>query len=689
MALAIAAAVSELLFDAGASLAVVNFALVAVPIAVNLAVSIGLSLLTAALTKSPLPGPSDQQQEIRQALGPRVKSYGRVRVSGTVWWFAAINDVLTVGIAINQGRVSNFVSFHIDENQVDIDGTDQVTTSPYDGYTTLLHHRFGLTPETKYSEMLTDYGVDEMRGDGVCTLLAQLQNPGSAAHFQTLYPNGVPNLRVTIEASLVWDPRDPAQVRADPTTWGWSENPIVCLLDFLVSADGFGIRTYDLIARNLDQWIAAMNTCEELVPLVGGGFGQRYAIAGTYRLTDAPKDVLDRFMSVCDGRVWVKRDGSIGIAVGVFKEPTVVIDQAHVTGWSSLLRGQDPVTSIDGIRAQFMSPDDDYREHEAEPWPTGADVAEFDDQRVASLDLLWVPSNSQARRLMKRQFIRSRSEWAGTIFTDAYGLRALDERYVRFQIPELGLDQSFEITSFDFDPGALTCSLTVVAVDASIDAWDPSEEGPLEASLLAFAGHFEKVGTTLDVLGEAGGQIGHYAVVGCANQTGFPATPAGWELVGTDNTPFLFIAVFGRKLDGSETVTTFQSASGVILVNLFRGVTDAAFSSVYAHAGTDAVNAPNWPSTGVPFVVFTFQAFNQDLDIPDWAHLTAYVSGSSGSQVDIADHSFRIQSGSGLATGYAMFAIYRSGETPPDFFNAYNSDDRGKNGLISFNLASS
>lgn len=655
-------------------------------IVVNLALGVGLALFTAALSRPdtpPLPTPSDGQTEIRQPLSPRVKSYGTVRVSGTVWWLDAIADTLYLGLALNHGRIAEYLSFHIDENEVDINGSDEVTTTPYAANGVFLHSRLGAASETKYSEILSDFGVDDVRGDGVASILAVVEHPATAAAYQNTYPNGRPTIRATIKASVVWDPRESAQDRQTETTWEWSDNPIICLLNYLLSSDGYGI-PWERVEPNLQQWKDAADVCDEMVPLAAGGSAARYRIAGTYRLTDAPADVVAKFCSTCDGRLWVKRDGSVGVAVGKFVAPSVTITNAQILGYSGLMRGQDPVRAIQGVRAEYMSPNHDYREHEAEPWPTGEDVLALGEDRTAALDLLWVPSPSQARRLMKRAYVRTQARWQGTIYTNLAGMRAIDERYINVQIDEIGVNESFEVGRITLHPGAEdgpACEIQILSVDASIDAWDETtEEGDADADTFSYVSSFSKTGTAVNVLTEAGAALGRVAYVFGANATGIPATPAGWSLVASIGPASgLAAAVYRRAIDGTEGSITVNSASGAIIVVLMQGMPNPSETvEVTSISAADLGGLHSWASIDPAFALVQFCAATSDFDFPGWGRLY-----DSDTKVELDDERDTVHR-TGSITAQASVIIYPFGSAPPVNLGASVTDDRGTNGDIVF-----
>ena len=203
---ALGLAIAGFLFSLGAPLVLVNF--FAVGIGGTLAftaLSIGGQMLLGGAQGGVKP--SDGQQTVTQPVPARWKSYGRVRIAGPAWWYEPLADIMSIGLALNQGRIDAIETFHIDDNEVTIDGSGNVTSSPYSGKTTQLFYRLGLPVETAYPTILSDFGIADARGDGVATILGRFQNFANSEDQYQNYPNGRPNLRVTMRASVVWDPR--------------------------------------------------------------------------------------------------------------------------------------------------------------------------------------------------------------------------------------------------------------------------------------------------------------------------------------------------------------------------------------------------------------------------------------------------------------------------------------------------
>lgn len=688
MPVAIGSAIGLFLFNIGADIALASFFVSSVGtaligIGLNLAISVGGSYLIGTLTRgqSTTPTPSDGQTQIKQPLAPRIKSYGRVRVAGPLWWMdtdGLTPATLFLGFAVNHGRIGSIVSYHIDENEVDIDVNDKVTTLPYATYDVYLHSRLGNFPETAYTQLDTTFGLENARGDGVATVLASIKNPATVDLFTTVYPNGRPLIRVTIEASVVWDPRDASQSREDPLTWEYSDNVALCLLDYLLSTDGFGM-PWTSISPAIDDWILAADICDEEVEVAGGSTVRRYVCAFSYRLTDDPKDVVARFLSTCDGRLFPRRDGAISFTVGKFVAPTITLDDDAIVDYQDMTFGQDTLTSLIGIRGQYMSPDHDYREHEAEPWPSAMAVLEAGEERAPQLDLLGVPSNSQARRLMKRTYIRAYADWTGTVTTNLRGLRAIEERYITLQIAELGIDRTFEINRFSFDRNTRTCQLSVRSVDETIDDWDGSSEEGVESGVFGFSGSYSKVGTTVDPILEAGGLAAQTAVVFACSVSLLAATPAGWtQVINTGTNPNL--GVWWKKLDGTETTTTFLAGSGhleVVFLNVAPNPgTLQAESIMVAGSGTDIQRKLVEP---LPYAVFYVSAGNADITNVDYCNLVDDVA-----KLTYTPEQLFIMHDA-VSSMHIKMVIFSIGEVA-EILDASTQNFAGRNALASFTL---
>ncbi len=595
-----------LLFTLGAPLAAVNFVVAGFGAAlVNAAIGIGLSLAGILLRPQvPRVSPSDAQQQIRQSVPPRWKHYGERRIAGPIFWYEAKESIkkLYVGLLLNQGRIDSVSSYHIDDKIVLLDGSGQVEQTPYSTRDTRLLVHLGVNPETNYADLSTQFGYDSVRGDGIASILGIFQNFGSTADQLENYPNGVPQLRVTIKASVVWNPRDAAQIRTDESTWIWSENPVVCLLDYLLSSDGFAL-SWDRIEANIDAWKAAADICDETVWSIEDSiYENRYRVSATYLFTDNPADVVARFAAAFDGRVWQRRDGTIGISAGQFTRPVITLDEQSILLFD-MERGEDRLTAIAGIRAQYLSHYDDFREQDADPWPDASVVLALTDDRVVNLDLTWAPSHGQARRLMEREYERANGKWRGQIVTSLAGLRSIDERFVHIKLTELNIDDDFEIDHYSLNFERMEVTLDIRSAGAVADPVRPA--AGTSGLFYRGSGVVTDTGSSVSmnyntVLDGEAPRVGDL-VIFAIRSVGLPtwSTPTGWTLVnlttigdGGETNADLFKEIEQSDIDDPDTPLGF-----IVVDTIMHWI---AFNPAAAGSPTDDFFASNVESVGNP-----------------------------------------------------------------------------------------
>lgn len=565
-------AVGALLFTLGAPLAVVNF--IAIGVGAHLVwagLGVGLNLLANKFLspKQPVLKPSDVQTPIRQAVPPRIRSYGRVRIAGVVFWrFADVTSkTLYLGQLLNDGLIGGFVDYWIDKTSVSLDGSGYVTTAPYqtDSATqTQILTRLGLATETKYSQLNSVFGWDNVRADGIASILGIFHAFSTSTNQSQYYPGGPPLMRETIDSSVVWDWRDATQVQSNNSTWKASSNPVVCAMDFLMHFSGFGL-PYSVFSPNLAQWTLAANYCDE-----NFNGSPRYSLAFTYDYTQRPGDVLAQILLSCDGKVWPRTDATIGIRVGRFDGASKSLSSRNIRGLQ-LTYGQDALTSIAGVRANYLSPAKGYVEIEATPWPTAAIVAALDQQRVVTMPLTMVPSEAQARRLMEIEYLRQTSPRRLMLDTDLAAIALANERWFNLSIPERGINGVFEILDLTLDvegnpPG---CRLQVAeyqqpsAIVTSPTAFQFAGQGIAFSTFTAPAFNYS---TVRQGRAPAPGDFVVW-VMEAEFYTGTYTLPAGWTEIGhrTDATDSNTYCMFGRivtSADLSAAINPFVSDIG-------------------------------------------------------------------------------------------------------------------------------
>lgn len=478
----IAALAAELVaIGVGASTAA-TIATIVVDVGLTLAIS-GIGMLVSALNR---PSVAEQKQVIRQATAPRVKAYGTAKLGG-VWAFLKAKDsYLYQLIAICQGPIDSFVSHHFNDEILTLDGSGNVTVPTRFQRSGVNYAQvvpqLGTTTQTAQPILVSDFSgwwTSDYKGQGVANTLVRLLSP-PADRFAVIYPTGLPVYNAVIRASLVWHPA--TEDYDDPSTWSWTENPALIILDAMTSQDGLRL-PIDLITPAIDVWNSQIAYCNTTRDLLDDGSEPWYRLGGAYKLTDPPKTWLRKMLDPIDGRLGLRGDGAIVLDVGKWVHPTLTITDDQIVGYSGLSRGRPRADIRNQINATFVSPDYQFVEQQMDPW-LNEDSVDTDGLQTLDLDLTWCPSHPQARYRAKIELFRQDpSGWCGTIITNAYGLKYLTpnddgtkRRNINFQIAELGIDMAFEVSGFSFDHKTGRCTFTGQEMSAEAFDWNPDTD---------------------------------------------------------------------------------------------------------------------------------------------------------------------------------------------------------------------
>lgn len=450
--------------------------------AVSIAISFGTSYLSQQLRGGnslgggsiPAPRPEDVQQSTRQSTAPRIRHYGRVKTSGAWVFGESYSGHFYKVLALGHGEIDAFESYWLDEEQVTVDG-DGYIASPFRLATLArIQVRRGAASETHY-ERLEDVFPEwdnTHRGDGVVSLFAT-QYALKQRDYLGIFPNGInTSYRVVLRG---------ARVRSPVTgSTAWSDNAAAVIQDYMTHADGMRLPLSLFSTPQADTaWKAAFARATEDVSLAAGGSEDRYRLWGSYRLDERPAEVLGRMLTCCDGRLFPTSDGGLALDIGTWDEPTVIIDETVITGFSDLSRGKDILATANTVHATYTEPSQDYQTADADPW---VDVEDVSERGEISTDASFImsPSHSQCRRLMKLAAYRANPNWTGQFSCNLKALAAINQRLVRLRYSLFGIDEVVEVVDFRIDiaeGGILRgVNLQVQSMPAEAYQWSPATE---------------------------------------------------------------------------------------------------------------------------------------------------------------------------------------------------------------------
>jgi hypothetical protein len=434
-----------------------------------IAVGLGISFLAQTLfsSKPTQPKPADGQIVIKQAAGPRTRSYGRVKVGGTLMFANVSSGAFGRVIAMGSGEIDAVEEHWIDDHLCTLSGS-AVTSAPFaplGSSKAFIEFGLGTDAGTFYSALASTYPAlwtTAHLGKGIPSAFLVIHQVKSEDMGDIFPQYGNTQYRQVQRGAKV-----PAVSGGALTAPVWSDNAAQILLDYLIHPDGLGLSPSWITNASAD-WAQAIADCYDTI-----GGEPRYRIWNTYNFAERPADVITRFLVACDGSLFPTPDRGLSLKVGKWTTPTVTIDGAAIIGFSEFGRGRDVLSTANTIRARYTSPDHDYMEQDADPWVDDADVAERG-EFATDLDLFCSPSHGQARRLMKIAAARSNPNWVGELQCNLRALPVMGERFIFLNLPELGINETFEVMGVQLViiDGSILQGVTIRVASLAAAAYD-------------------------------------------------------------------------------------------------------------------------------------------------------------------------------------------------------------------------
>lgn len=477
--------------SSGAVIAGYGIAGVSLSTIVGTTALVGGSLAVSALTAPGAPKVSPFQSVTKQAIPPRTRSVGFQKLGG----YKAFEDVASDGSLVQLIVHGEGPWFRIRErwlNDVSItlapdalSGTN--TTRPWLN-AIYIGTRLGTADQTVASEIagrFSSWTADHrLRGLAYSVMVLQ---PAPKEKSKKVYPTGVPSLRVCAETALLPDPRDRTTI-ANPSAWTYSDNSARCILYYLIAVRGtdavtslpvplgYGIA---LDRIDLDSFARFADLCDEPVALAAGGSEPRYRCWGTWDLTEEPRAVLRRMLDTCDGEIYTNpANGKIAIRGGRYEAPRITLHDGDIRSLQ-IVRGNDLMQAFNQLKVTYTSYPHDMQVVEGAPWNDLAAQAASGQVLAQDLDLRFVPSHTQARRLAKIAMAKGSPEFRLSTAAGRQGVWALGEPAVRIALDEYGgeIDGSYAVAQFTAAGDGSSASLELVSLGPDAYEWSVSEEG--------------------------------------------------------------------------------------------------------------------------------------------------------------------------------------------------------------------
>lgn len=461
---------------------------------VEIGLAVGLSWAAKKIAPKPKTGSTrGQSLNLQIATNPyRKVPIGKVGTAGdlTYWQLSGDNnDVLEMVVALGDLPCDSLdhSSVFIDGKQHTIDDNGHPDgASP--GIATKLTFIFrngdpGQSVPTNLKNDSDGRWTDTEVGNNVCYVVVR------AIYDDKTFPSGIPQVVFTLNGAKLYDWRKDSTNGgsgshrwADPSTWEFSDNPIVALYSVLrgiapggVPLIGMGVPA---AALRLSDFTAAANACDETVALGAGGTEKRYRLSAVFDTSMTNRDIIETILASCAGEL-IESCGIYRPMVGVAQSSVASITDADLIVTQPFQSdAKRPRTELfNAVYGSYSDPNNGFNEAPLPNRTSSDDEAEDGGLRLPqTLDLACVTSRTQAQRIMEIARKRARRQLIVSCTLRARWFTLEPGDWITFNSDRRGYtDRVFEIQTIKVNSD-LTSDVTMREVDAGIDDWSTSDE---------------------------------------------------------------------------------------------------------------------------------------------------------------------------------------------------------------------
>jgi hypothetical protein len=411
----------------------------------SIALGLGVNLLLGAASRALMPKPSFgtgssanrgyQTTALGSALDHQI-IYGKMRVGGARIYDEATgtnNKFLHRIIAVAGHEIEAFDSIYIDDDIITLDGTGNVTSpARYNGKVRILTH-LGSPDQVADATLVSESSkwTSEHRLRGIAYMYIRMQFDADT------FPNGIPEITSIISGKKVYDPRT--------TTTAWSDNPALCLRDYLVS--GYGLAED---VANIDDTlvIAAANVADQTDTIAGT---TRYTCNGAFTTASTPYDMIGSLLTSMDGSMWYAQ-GKWRMKPAYWTTPVLALTEDDLRSSINVSTRHSRRDNFNVVKGTFRGSESNWQTTDYPQVTNSAFLtADGGQESVADVDLPFTDNSIEARRIALISLERNRQQLT---VSASFGLRTLEVQVgdnVTLTSARFGWDsKEFEVVSWSF-----------------------------------------------------------------------------------------------------------------------------------------------------------------------------------------------------------------------------------------------
>ena len=483
----------------------------------------------------------------RESAAPQQFVYGEIRKGGTVTFYESTGDdnkFLHQIIVLAGHEVHDITNIFINDTIQSLDSNGFVTDAEWDSKIRVYKHLGNQTSATDDfanvsgknlantliadSELTGDDALDSnFVGKGLAYLYVRYE------YDREVFANGLPIVTATVQGKKVFDPRASGQQLSNPSTWTYSNNPALCIADFLYSEYGL-----DDSLINYTSLQSAANECDENVALTGGGTQKRYRLDGVISANRPVGGVLEDMVTSCAGTLFYGA-GQWVLKAGAYSTPVKTFTDDDFRSGITLETKISMRDNFNVVQGTFIDEAEGYITGDYPQVSNATFLSEDNNQEsILDLNLPFTVNSTTAQRLAKLTLLRGREQmsFSADFSTDAIEVEVGD--IIQLTHARYGFtNKLFEVLSWqpkvrDAD-GALLISMSLRETSQAAFDWnaadatattnhntvvpDASTNSTIGSITATNTGFEDTDGTyvpriTLDWPDAAGGNFSHYEV---------------------------------------------------------------------------------------------------------------------------------------------------------------------------------
>jgi hypothetical protein len=372
--------------------------------------------------------------------------YGQTRVGGVRIYDTSTgekNKYLHRILAFAGHEIDSYQQIYLNDEVVTINGSGEVTSparyvNPEGGSYVRIKRYFGTSTQEADPHLVSDTAslavnngrwTSSHRLQGIAYIYVRFEYSADA------FPNGVPSVSSVIRGKKVFDPRT--------GTTAWSDNPALCLRDYITSDYGLA-QSPSKVEDSLV--ITAANICDQTIDSE-----KRYTCNGNFVTSFEPNQVVSDLLTSMGGLFWYSQ-GKWRMKAAAYTTPTVTLDENDLRSGISLSTRHSRRNNFNTVKGKFRGAESDWQEADY-PVVTDPVYVTTDNGVVNTLDytLPFTSSSKTAQRLANVALRRNREQLT---FSASFGLNAFQVEvgdFVHINNTRFGwVNKPFEVTSWNF-----------------------------------------------------------------------------------------------------------------------------------------------------------------------------------------------------------------------------------------------